>query len=159
MEDEAITFEYIRKTHKAKEYLGQKKKLMQRKQSKNISIEISNVERLLEDIYNRRERKIVQQAIIAARTEIPPENLMNEEEKLFKDILSILETHRGKTLSLLLGKTKEKSNLIEVKFKEEVPEFVGSDAKKYGPFKKGDTAKLPAENAKLMIKNDMATRK
>lgn len=176
MEDEAITFEYIRKVQreeqydqklsnipddfykKSKDYLERKRKLLKKKPGKMASIEISNIERLLEDIYNRRESKIIRQAIISARTEIPPENLISDEEKIFKDILKILKTHRGKSLSLLLGKTKEKSDLAQVKFKENVPEFLGHDEKKYGPYKKDETAKLPRKNADLMVKNKLAEK-
>ena len=47
---------------------------------------------------------------------------------------------------------------ITIKFKEEVPRFVGSDGEKYGPFKKGEKAKIPKENAELMIKNDLGEK-
>jgi DNA replication initiation complex subunit (GINS family) len=175
-DEEAITFEFIRKVHReeqysnslsslpedfyrrAEEYLKQKTALMQKRPDKGIAIELSNVERLLEDIYNRRESKIARAAMIAVRTEIPPENLTAVEENLFKDILDILKSHRRKTLSLLLGKTKEESDFVELKFTGEVPEFVGADARKYGPFKKGDTVEVPPENAELLVKNRLAKK-
>jgi DNA replication initiation complex subunit (GINS family) len=36
-------------------------------------------------------------------------------------------------------------------FKEEVPAFVGADMRSYGPFKKGDIAKLPEENKLVLL--------
>ena len=41
-------------------------------------------------------------------------------------------------------------------FKEDVPEFLGVDLRKYGPFKKGDIAKIPEENAKILIESGKA---
>ncbi|OGI16060.1 hypothetical protein A3K63_02195 [Candidatus Micrarchaeota archaeon RBG_16_49_10] len=175
-DEEAVTFEFVRKVQrdeqyspgltalpddfygKAEEYLKQKRKLAAKKPEKMDLIEVANIERLLEDIYNRRESKIVRQAVISSRTEIPPENLTRDEEKLFKDVLIILKSQRSKTLSLLLGKTKDESKLVRVSVKGEIPEFVGADTHNYGPFKKGDTVALPAENAKLLIKNGLAER-
>jgi DNA replication initiation complex subunit (GINS family) len=43
-----------------------------------------------------------------------------------------------------------------VVFKEAVPEFLGADLKTYGPFEKGDIAKLPEENAKILIEKGLA---
>lgn len=40
---------------------------------------------------------------------------------------------------------------VEVRFLQEIPEFVGIDLKDYGPFKPNDTAEIPLENAILLI--------
>lgn len=157
-----ITFEIIRKIQRdeqltpkltklpenfyqnVKIYLDQKRKITDRK----IVLEVKNIERLVEDIFNRRERKIINSAIIAARTNIPPENLTNEEKDFFEKIVSLIKSRRGDILENLF-KTKEETVGLVV-FKESVPEFVGSDEKVYGPFQKGDIAKLPEENVKIL---------
>jgi len=173
-EEETITFEFIRSVQreerseskltklpenfyeKARDYLVKKKELMKKKGSKSVSIEIGNIERLLEDIYNRRETKIVNHAIITARTGIPPQNLTKEEQKFFDQLVELLNFHREKTLNILLGKPKEEKGFKTIMFTEDVPEFVGIDLKRYGPFKKGDVADIPKENADLLINSGKA---
>lgn len=163
---ETITFELIRKIqreeqveHKltklpenffenVKSYLQQKRKLLE-KGDKKIALELKNIERLVEDIFNRRERKIVNQAIVTARTSIPPENLTEEEKEFFENLVNSIKERR-KILDSLLAPPKEELVSLVV-FKQDVPEFVGSDEKVYGPFKKGDIAKLPEENMKILI--------
>jgi len=46
---------------------------------------------------------------------------------------------------------------VEVRFLRDVPAIVGADMKVYGPFKKGDVAKLPKENAEAFVKAEAAT--
>jgi DNA replication factor GINS len=163
---ETITFELIRKTQReeqsipkltqlpknfysnVKTYLDQKRKLT--KEDKKVALELKNIERLVEDIFNRRERKILNQAIISARTDIPPENLTEEEKKFFNQIVDLIKNRRKLKLnSMFILPKKELTSLVV--FKEDTPEFVGADEKIYGPFKKGDIAKLPEENIKVLL--------
>ncbi len=175
-EDETITFEYIRKIQreeqheprlsklpenfydKAKKYLDQKRKLLRKKADRTTSIELNNVERLLEDIFNRRETKIMNHAIITTRTDIPPQNLTKKEQKFFNQIVDLLKFQREKTLNILLEKTKEEKGFKTLKFIKDIPEFMGADLKKYGPFKKGIIADIPKENAKLLIQAELAEK-
>lgn len=168
MPEEPITFEFIRKVHreeqrepklsiiprdfyqKARKYLEQKRKLSLKQKDRLASLEVKNVERLLKDIFNRRESKIVTHAIITARTDIPPPNLIQEEKDFFEMMTNTLKTERDRVLNLLFKKTKE--DFETVKLKEDIEEFVGIDLKKYGPFKKGQVVKIPEENAELLKK-------
>jgi DNA replication factor GINS len=171
MPEETITFELIRKIQREEErtpkltklpqnfyqnvnsYLDQKRKLGE-KDRKN-ALELKNVERLIEDIFNRRERKILNLCLISARTEIPPENLTEEEKVFFDDIVSLVKERRENILKKLL--TPKKEELVSlIVFKEDTPEFVGSDLKTYGPFKKGDIARLPEDNMKVLIERGIA---
>jgi len=165
MPEETITFELIRKIQREEQrvpkltklpenfynslsaYLEQKRKL---KEDRRTTLEIKNVELLLEDIFNRRERKILNFAIIAARTGIPPENLSESEREFFDKIVSEIKQRRDENLKKMLAERKEELVSLIV-FKEDTPEFVGIDEKTYGPFKKGDIARLPEENMKVLI--------
>jgi len=175
MPEEPITFEFIRRIQreeqkepklskipgdfyqKAKAYLEEKIKLSEKRKDKLASIEVKNVERLLEDIFNRRETKIVNHAIITTRTDIPPQNLIEDEEEFFEVVVNSLKTQRERVLNTLLKKTKEE-DFEKIKFTDDVEEFVGTDLKKYGPFKKGDKAKIPKENAQLLVKAKKAKK-
>ena len=177
MPEEPITFEFIRKIQreemsepklskipedfyqKAKNYLEQKKKIAEKKEDKLTSREIKNVERLLEDIFNRRETKMLNHALITVRTNLPPQNLIEDEKEFFESTVNMLRTQRERVLSLLFKKTKLKQDTEKIEFKNDVEEFVGIDLNKYGPFKKGDVANIPKDNAKLLIKMKKAKSK
>jgi DNA replication initiation complex subunit (GINS family) len=167
---EPISFELIRKIQREEQrvpkltklpegfydslsaYLDQKRKM---KEDRRTALEMKNIELLLEDIFNRRERKILNFAIIAARTGIPPENLSEEEMEFFNKIVDTIKQRRNENLKKMLGDKKEELATLIV-FKEEVPEFVALDEKTYGPFKKGDIAKLPEENMRVLIERGIA---
>ena len=177
-EKEAITFEYIRKIQreeqydvklskipddfyeKCSKYLEQKRKIAKKKGDRISEMELLNIQRILEDVYNRRETKILNKALLAIRTGIPVENLTKNEEKFFKQIVELLRFYREKTLNILTKKTKEKKEptLEKLKFIQDIPAFVGSDLKKYGPFKSGEEGKIPKENAELLVKTGNAKK-
>lgn len=167
MSEETITFELIRKIQLDEQkastltrlptnffraisnYLEQKKKLVTSDDRKG-TFEMKNIERLVEDIFNRRERKILNAAIIAARSGLPPENLSDDEKPFYNSIVALIKNRRLELLkSLLTGKSEEIRTIII--FKEDTPAFLGIDEQTYGPFKKGDTAKLPEENMKILL--------
>jgi len=176
MPEEPISFEFIRKIQreemtepklskipedfyqKAKNYLEQKKSIAEKKNDKLESLEVKNVERLLEDIFNRRETKMLNNAIITVRTGIPPQNLIEDEKEFFESAVNMMRSQRERVLNLLFKKTKEIKDFEKIEFSEDVEEFVGIDLKKYGPFNKGDVADIPIENAKLLIKMKKAKR-
>lgn len=167
MVEEIITFELIRKIQREEQRIPKLTKLpenfynnvkayLERKRStsnRKVALEAKNVERLVEDMFNRRERKIFNLALIAARTNIPPENLTEEESVFFEQVAAAVKSRRERILDELLMKSpEEKEKIGLIVFKEEVPAFVGSDMRNYGPFKKGDIAKLPDENKEILLK-------
>ncbi|MBD3155845.1 MAG: hypothetical protein GF368_04270 [Candidatus Aenigmarchaeota archaeon] len=177
--EEAITFEYIRKIQrkekyeakltqipddfykKAREYLERKMKLAKKKGDNSTQRELSNVQGVLQDIYNRRETKILEKAVFSVRTGVPPQNLSKIEKKFFDQLTELLKYQRENTLNMLTKKSKgskEKVKFKKVKFTQDIPEFVGSDMRKYGPFEPEQEAKIPSENAKLMIKSGNAEK-
>jgi DNA replication factor GINS len=176
MPEEPITFEFIRKIQreemtepklskipedfyqKAKNYLEQKREIGEKKKDKSASLEVKNVERLLEDIFNRRETKMLNHAIITVRTDIPPQNLIEDEKEFFESAVNMLSTQRERVLNLLFKKTKLKQDFQKIEFKDDVEEFIGVDLRKYGPFKKSEVAEIPKDNAKLLIKMKKAKK-
>jgi DNA replication initiation complex subunit (GINS family) len=164
MAENSITFETIRKIqieektlsklaklpenfyNNVSRYLEQKRRIGEGRKDN----EIKNLERIIEDIFNRRERKIVLSALLSARTNIPPENLTDEEEKFFESIMQIIKSRRENILNKIL-KSPEDKLMVKVVFKKDVDEFVGSDLKTYGPFKANDVAEIPEENFKIFL--------
>ena len=166
--EETITYELIRKIQMeeqrqpklvklpenffkaAANYLQQKKLL--EKDEKRTVIEIKNVKRLLEDIVNRRERKIINFAILASKAKIEPENMTEEEKKFFEDLTKLIAARRDSLMKEILEDEKKFPLVV---FKEETPEFIGIDGKVYGPFKKGDIARIPEENIKTLVEKNI----
>jgi DNA replication factor GINS len=171
MAEETITYELIRRIQREEEkqpkltklpeefyskignYLIQKKRISASKVDRKETFEIKNVERLIEDIFNRRERKILNHAIIAARTGILTENLTEEEERFYSQILQALKERRMNLLKRILEQSETKEGMVI--FKQDTPSFVGSDMLNYGPFKEGDIAKIPEENKKILLEKEI----
>lgn len=175
-EKETITFEFIRQIQRdeknfpkltklpedfyraASEYLEKKRGMIRETKDE---IEVRNIERMVEDIFNRRERKLINFALVAVRTGVPPENLSEEEKEFFEKIVSLLKERRRRILRPVLeGKIEEteERGMVEIIFKEDVEEFLGVDEKTYGPFKKGEKALIPKENAEIFIKRGIALK-
>ncbi len=133
-----------------------------------IKTQIHNAKLLLKKIYDAREKKIVEKAIIKARTKsdiINTENLLKEEKILFDKLVDLLSEFRNNLLMRLIeGKDiivkeekkekeeekKEKDRAI-VRFLTYVPKFVGIDGKVYGPFSTDEVAVLPMEIVKVLV--------
>jgi DNA replication initiation complex subunit (GINS family) len=166
---EAISFEYLRKIlneekksqnltkipedfyEVVKQYIEGKKKLAKERKDE---IELRNIERIIENIFNLRERKIVNFAIMYARAGVQPSNLTSEEKVFFDNLVELIKRRREilKNIKTALEEKEEKKEFeILVVFKQDFPAFVGIDGQTYGPFKKGDIAKLPEENRKILV--------
>ncbi len=72
----------------------------------------------------------------------------------FEDII-------GKFLGLHSERSaaKQPGVFVEVRFLKDTPIITGVDMKQYGPFKKGDVAALPKENASVLIKMKVAEKR
>ncbi len=133
-----------------------------------IKTQIQNAKRLVREIYNTREKKIVEKAIIKARTKsdiITTENMLDEEKELFSRLVELLSTVResvlnkllkGKMIKLKKAKPQEKNNRILVRFLAQIPEFVGIDGETYGPFNPDEIAVLPEKIANILINTEKA---
>jgi DNA replication initiation complex subunit (GINS family) len=124
-------------------YMDQKSKL----QEDGDRWEVDSARRLLQDILEMREEKILKGAMYFVRSGVETENLTPEEKILFERTVSNIKDFRGRRDLL----KKPQNELIAVT--QEIPEFVGTDMKNYGPLKEGDVVNLPEKVAKLIIKN------
>lgn len=119
--------------------------------------EFANLKRVIEEIFLLREKKILNKALIASRTEENElEKVAKQEKETFKKITKILSEHDD-LCSKLFGERKEKkSALKKLTILKDVPTFVGTDMKEYGPFSEGDEVELPEKVAKLFIIRKLA---
>ncbi len=115
----------------------------------------TNLKKMVEEILSLRQKKILSKALISSKTSEENNELMAEEEKkMFKEILKILKSYNDFVESIFIGKTKPKEkglNKVLVKILSDVPSFIGTDMKEYGPFKKDEKIELPPKIAKLFV--------
>jgi len=145
------------------EYFESKKtfleKLAEKGQDTKIhEMELKNAQEILIDIYNLRERKILEQSRESARMSAQKGSMIIPETRMFAEISAILDRNRGEVLAKILQKSqtervkKDKIEMKRVKFTHDFPSFLGMDEKEYGPFKAGDVVELPRSNAEALIK-------
>lgn len=117
--------------------------------------ELQAARQRLQDILDIRERKIINMALYSLRSGMIPENLSPEENTLFDSVVSLLREFQEKRKLVLEGK-QEKRDVVAIL--NPVPKFVGVNLQTYGPFKPGDVATLPQENARLLIEKNAAEK-
>ncbi len=126
------------------------------------SEELHNIERLARELIELRLRKILKKALATKQQELK-ENLFSEEQTLYENIIKALEDFQ-KAIDEAFGiketTAREKVlNMISLEILEDVPAFVGTDLKEYGPFDKGSVIELPAEVAEILLERNLARKR
>lgn len=145
---------YVKKIKEESRMLDEKTtkaRLMQR--------EFKNVKKMVKDLIRIRYEKALRKTITGKI--VHGEVLTTEEEKLHREILPPVESYQALSKGILRGRIppterKEKPKMMIVRFLQEIPAIIGSDMKTYGPFKSEDIATLPAENARILVKQGVA---
>ena len=115
--------------------------------------ELMNAKHTIGDIVKARERKILVSALNFADSGMEPANLTDEEKRLFDQAASLIMQFRTDSKKFLEPGLTRNSMIV---FSEEVPQFVATDMKNYGPFGKGDVANLPEDVCRLLIEKGFA---
>jgi DNA replication initiation complex subunit (GINS family) len=147
-------------------------------------LEVENAKKLLEDIINRRERKIVLAALRTVRGDLPPASLNDDERKFFDQLVNVLKAFTNEmnekfrsyaeiveekieVAKKSVEELKPVQEAVESKFIKpngkllvkvlsDLPRFVGSNMESYGPLKVGDVIYVPEEVGKLLINRKVA---
>ena len=165
---------YLKEKQKAYDDSLAKDDVFSRDEREKLHIQLNNIKRILKDLYDVRERKIISLGINRSRINsnvINTTNLLAEEKALFEGLVAVLQVHRHGIINKVLdlrqpdisisenNKTeipKPKDNITNVKFLDKIEQFVGKELELYGPFDKNDEAKLPRELADVLIKQGKA---
>lgn len=131
-------------------YLEKKARIQSRKED---AWELESAQRLLQDLLDIRERKIVNLALYYTRSGVVPDHMTPEEERFFHRIAEVIAAYQQDRLSLVEKKEDKRPALA---FLQDTPAFVGTDLQTYGPFKKGDVAAVPEPVGRLLIEKGMA---
>jgi len=192
-----ITYETIRNAHRAEKeeelqklpegfFESVRNWLLHKEKLKDTTslLEFENAKKLLEDIINRRERKIVLAALRTVRGEMPPASLTDDERKFFDQLVNILKAFKNEInekfrsyADIVEEKVEEAKKSVEelkpveekvenvfikpngkllVKALVDLPRFVGPNLESYGPLKAGDVIFVPEEIGRLLITRKVA---
>jgi DNA replication initiation complex subunit (GINS family) len=185
-----ITYETVRNAHRAEKEEELQKlpdgffesvrnwfKVKEKLKDTTSLLEVENAKKLLEDVINRRQKKIVLAALSTMRGQLPPSGLNDEERKFFDDIVNTLKSFKNDMNEKFRSfddiaeeKVEEAKKSIEemkpvgmeniavkpngkilVKVLIDLPKFSGVDMQSYGPLRTGDIITLPDEVARLLI--------
>jgi DNA replication initiation complex subunit (GINS family) len=129
--------------------------------------EISNMKKIINSIYEQREKKIVHNALSTVRSGTPDlKNLLEVEKRLFDSLVEQIRSSRqeifeGKKDSTPSGDlssqpaemspARESNTNPIVRVVEDTPAFVGTDEKTYA-LRKEDVLSLPSETAGPLLK-------
>jgi DNA replication initiation complex subunit (GINS family) len=134
--------------------------------------QLKNVIKILKELYEKRENKIIQSALFGSRSKNPQDTstMLPEELVFYENLKAILDNYREGILNSLLASKmpsitlpeqkdlniEEKTNSLTIVVLNDLPEFVGPDLNVYGPYQKGETKILPSIVAEMLIKTEQA---
>lgn len=141
--------------------LQEKKKLLDRSsiQYRLLEEELKRARFMARELISTRLRKILQKVCEGGTV---PTVCLTEEEFVIYDLLvsarPISESIISRILHGFSGDIGEmiRKGKVSVRFLEDVPAFLGTDSKVYGPYKKGDVASIPVRNADSLIRSGKA---
>jgi DNA replication initiation complex subunit (GINS family) len=167
-------------------YLEEKTAIIEAQKSKDsiFSTEVEktekqlvNVKKIVKELYEKRENKIMQLALFSSRIkerDVSPA-LLPEEQKLFLEMVDVLNKFRGSILERVVEKripaikeekpkdikremneTEKGNEMKTIRLLHPVPQFVANDLNVYGPFEEEDTSVLPKKTANVLIKKKRA---
>ena len=135
-----------------------------------LTEEIQNIKKIAINIYEQREKKILLAAISRARGGNPDlKNMADKEKNLFETIINLMSKSRKNVLKIINERNQlndfekvenkdyekseeneEKLNSI-VRVTKDIPEFIGTDEKKYN-LKNNDIVSLPEDMSEMLSK-------
>lgn len=175
-------------------YLKKKDELVKKKEHESdirdadelrkLRLQMENVHKLVKELFERREKKIIDLALNKARTQsdlVTTKSLLPEEMIFFHRVLSLLQCTREGVLKRLLRfelphlqfdteeiqqaeKASQKTAPLSVqghvlvKFISPVPQFLGPSLEHHGPFLENEVANLPEKIASLLVEKQRAER-
>jgi len=121
--------------------------------------ESKNVKKLCGELIQLRYEKVLRKVIVGET--VVKEGLTDDEEKLFREIVTSTESYQNFLKGVLGGRSpsvevKERAKKRVLRFLQGIPAVIGTDMKPYGPFKPEDVASVPAENARILVKQGLA---
>lgn len=164
----ADAIEYMKDKMKILEESENKDDLFSSTERSKTKTEIENIKKILKDLYERRERKIITIAMDQSRTKsnlFDASKMLAEERSVYEALVKVLDAQREGVLQKVLeAKVPEilsKEAAAQpaeklIRFLKAVPKFVGEELEVYGPFEEDNVANLPSKIADVLISKGRA---
>jgi len=168
------TLNYLKEKRATLESQQKKVNIFASTETKKTRKQLENAEKMLKELYEKRENKILKLALFSSRADEDPDhsNMLEEEKQLLNEIKDNLNRYRKGILSnMLANKLPEISQKTEpkeiktpdkpqetklIRLNQAIPQFLGTDLNIYGPYEKEDVANLPKDIGQLLIKKKRA---
>jgi DNA replication initiation complex subunit (GINS family) len=123
--------------------------------------EMQNARVMIQRLIQTRYRKIVGR--MTRGDDVIQDTMTPEEIAMYSKVLVssegphllVKEVIRG---DIMKAKIEAEHKRVALRLLKEVPAVIGSDMKTYGPFKVEDVVTVPAENAKILVKQNLAVK-
>lgn len=152
-------------------------------EAQDMAKRLANIQKLVKELYERREKKILQTALNKVRTGshiIDTSAMLDVEKTIYSHLIDLLKGYRHEILDKLLsgkvpsrGMTEEEEKEIidalakqnqetpkegfkKIKIIEDVPKFLGADLKEYGPYSRDEVIEIPEELALILLAKQRA---
>ncbi|MBS3168947.1 DNA replication complex GINS family protein [Candidatus Woesearchaeota archaeon] len=174
-------------------YLREKKALLESQakstdvfaigEREKLEYELRSIRRILKEIYEKREKKIIDIALNKSRTGsdiIDTSAMLREEKELYQELLDKMNQFRREVfLRLLQGEmprglspkpavmdgpdvqpemAEGERDMTKIRFLRPTPSFVWKDLKKYGPYDSGEETEIYPEVADLLVRKGRAEK-
>lgn len=153
-----------------KKWLARKEDLFVKTKEPIIEREIVNAKRIIEEIFEKRQKKILILADHSTRSDVELKNMLPGEIEYFRNISDVLKRFKIDTLlgSPAVDKNEErevevktevksfsmKEGYLLVRMIDDLGQFAWLDGIAYGPLKNGDLVTLPKEVAEMLSKKE-----
>lgn len=122
-----------------------------------------NLKKLIQEFVFLREKKIIRYALFSLVEGSPePENLVGWEKDLYTEVKEVLGKYVSRINRIFEGENREERgeekplNVVRVRILEDIPTFVGTDFKEYGPYRSGEIVEMPKEVADVLTRRGLA---
>ncbi len=175
-------------------YLREKKAILEQARShdnifaagdrEKTEYELRSIQRILREIYEKREKKIIDIALNKSKTGseiIDTSAMLREEKEFYEQVLETLDKYRSGVLQNLLAAELpsfsgtasffnpppkvapvvafvSSGEPVKIKFLHPTPKFIWKDLKNYGPFESGDETEIFPEVADLLVRKGRAEK-
>ena len=153
-------------------------------EKQRLILHIQNMKKLLKELYERRETKLLHLAQNKVRTGnvfVDNAALLTEEKELLEELTGLLDSKRSMVLKKMTQsaadrqlfdtqvferqdtaqveppkeeKKEPEKTYLTLRFLKDVPKFVGRDLEIYGPYTPGDIAAIPRELANILLEKN-----
>lgn len=131
-----------------------KREELKKEHSINNIREFENTIKLLREIFQIRQQKILLRTIQSSGED--KDGMTKEEIELFENIKKLMGDHTRIFETSFENKKEEKNILKRIKIVKNVPAYTGIDGSIYGPFKPEQEKELPEAEVNFLIKAEMA---